>query len=66
MAGSIEDSALRRMQLEELAILREFVQICMRHGLRYYIIGGTLLGAIRHGGFIPWDDDIDVAMPRPD
>lgn len=66
MADNIEGGALRRMQLEELAILREFVHICMRHGLRYYIIGGTLLGAIRHGGFIPWDDDIDVAMPRPD
>ena len=66
MADNREDTALRRMQLEELAILREFVAICKRHGLRYYIIGGTLLGAIRHGGFIPWDDDIDVAMPRPD
>ncbi len=54
------------MQLEELSILQEFVRICEKYNLRYYIIGGTLLGAIRNGGFIPWDDDVDVAMPRPD
>src|SRR3990172_7456272 len=57
---------LRDLQLAELGILREFVRVCEAHGLRYYIAYGTLLGAVRHHGFIPWDDDIDVTMPRSD
>lgn len=57
---------LRRLQLVELAILEEFVRVCEADGLRYYLAGGTLLGAVRHRGFIPWDADVDVVMPRPD
>ena len=49
-----------------LGVFREFEKICERHGLRYFAIGGTALGAVRHQGFIPWDDDMDVAMPRED
>ena len=57
---------LRDIQLEELNILREFCRVCEALNLRYYVTAGTLLGAVRHRGFIPWDDDIDIAMPRED
>lgn len=50
----------------ELSILLRFDYFCKEHNLNYFLSGGTLLGAIRHQGFIPWDDDIDVCMPRPD
>ena len=57
---------LRELQLVELELMDWFVDCCARHNLRYYLLGGTLLGAVRHGGFIPWDDDVDICMPRPD
>ena len=59
-------SNLRKLQLAELEIIRVFIDICERENLRYYMIGGTMLGAVRHKGFIPWDDDVDIGMPRED
>ena len=57
---------LNEIQKIELNILKEIDSFCQKNNLCYYLAGGTLLGAIRHKGFIPWDDDIDVNMPRPD
>lgn len=57
---------LEEIKTIEYDILSEVAAFCDGHEIRYYLACGTLLGAIRHGGFIPWDDDVDIAMPRPD
>ena len=57
---------LKRLQQIELDITRAILEIVEKYNLRYYILGGTLLGAVRHQGFILWDDDMDIGMPRPD
>lgn len=50
----------------DLEIVKEVVRLCDKYDLKYYMLGGTMLGAIRHKGFIPWDDDVDLGMPRQD
>lgn len=55
---------LRQVQLTEKEMLEEVDRICVKRGIHYNMVGGTMLGAIRHGGFIPWDDDADIAMLR--
>lgn len=57
---------IRELQLYKLEVLKEFAALCDQNNLRYCLYGGTLLGAVRHGGYIPWDDDVDVLMPWED
>ena len=56
----------QRVKQIELDIFKHFIDICDKLSLKYYVLGGTMLGAARHSGFIPWDDDIDVGMLRKD
>ena len=62
----MKELTAQELKNTELNILIAFRDFCDSNGIKYYFTGGTLLGAVRHGGFIPWDDDIDVVMPRPD
>lgn len=61
-----EGSPLRRQQMVMLEMAKVLDAVCKKHNIPYILYGGTLLGAIRHGGFIPWDDDLDVALIRND
>lgn len=60
------EEALRRLQAEELEVLLAIDRVCERSGITYFLMSGSALGALRHGGFIPWDDDVDVGMLRED
>ena len=64
-AVALDASHLRKLQLELLGIYKEFDRICRAAHIPYFMSGGTLLGAVRHHGFVPWDDDMDVEMLRP-
>lgn len=61
-----EGSCLRRDQKELVKVLQAFAKICKEHDIKWWLCSGTLLGAARHGGFVPWDDDIDVSMYKKD
>lgn len=61
-----DNKTLKKLQEIEMRILKDFIEICEKNNLKYFVSGGTALGAIRHKGFIPWDDDIDVALSRED
>ena len=65
---SVKDNSFGIADLQDkmLDILKYFISVCEKYDLRYWLAGGTLLGAVRHQGFIPWDDDLDVLMPRDD
>lgn len=60
------ENATKFLQEKELDMVKEFLKICEKHNLKYFMAGGTFLGAVRHKGFIPWDDDVDLGMYRDD
>lgn len=66
MSIKFDNKTLRELQIAELDGLNFFDDFCRNHGLTYYLCGGCLIGSLRNKGFVPWDDDIDVLMPRPD
>ena len=66
MSGQYDPQVLKKLQRCELQILNDFHKVCEENGLSYFGFGGTGIGALRHGGFIPWDDDIDLGISRDD
>ena len=61
-----DEETLKHLQKVQLMMLKYFMKVCEEHDLDYFIYAGSLIGAVRHGGFIPWDDDVDVIMFRKD
>lgn len=66
MLKEYDSQTLKRLQMAELDILKVFDRTCEKYGINYFLDWGSLIGAVRHGGFIPWDDDMDVSMTRKD
>ena len=64
MTRVYDPKVLKKLQQTELGILKDFLQVCEENGLTCFGLAGTALGAIRHGGFIPWDGDVDVMLDR--
>lgn len=62
----LTNEELRELQKCLLRMLIDFINVCAKHNLRYFLCGGSALGSVRHNGFIPWDDDLDIIMPRND
>lgn len=62
----VTEEVREKLKGKQLYLLKEFLNICRNNNLQYFLVGGSALGAVRHKGYIPWDDDIDVALPRHD
>lgn len=66
ISGHTVTTGMKKLWAIELDLLKEFKRVCEKYNLKWYVISGTLLGTIRHKGFVPWDDDLDICMPRED
>lgn len=62
----MDQAMLRKVQLQQLEIAKEIARVCQKHNIKYFLDSGSLIGAVRHKGFIPWDDDLDIGMLRAD
>ena len=62
----MEAKDLKKLQQYQMMIMDEFVKFCIENNIEYFLLGGSALGAVRHKGFIPWDDDMDVGLMRKD
>ncbi|MDE7384825.1 MAG: LicD family protein, partial [Anaeroplasmataceae bacterium] len=66
LCGFCVSELRKKVWSKQLEMVKIFIEICEKNNLKYFACGGTLIGAVRHNGYIPWDDDIDLMMPRKD